>query len=185
MDLKKLFKIPEIKENAKLYIGKGTIVMPDLCIPLNAISTIRIEKQRMKSLISEIFIFVVGIFFTRIPLELFQMLGALGIVYGIVIGVLTFILNQNRVSYLKIKVHSGETITLQQKNIEFLRTLADVIKEGIDDNAKISYVDMRTMKIEQNIKNMGTMGDVIGGKNSGNTISRTSAGGSIIIGDQL
>jgi len=183
MNFQKLFKLPRKNENAELYIGNGTIVMPDLCIPLNAISTIRIEKQRMKPLIAEIFIFIIGVFFIRIPIELFQILGTLGIVYGVVIGILTFISNQNRESYLKIRVHSGEIITLQQKDIEFLRRLADVIKEAIDDNAKISYVDMRTMKIKQNIKNMGTMGDVIGGKNSGNTISETSAGGNIVIGD--
>ena len=183
MNFQKLFKLPEKNQNAKLYIGKGTIVMPDLCIPLNAISTIRIEKQRAKPLASEICIFIVGIFCTKIPIELFQTLGTLGIIYGVVIGILTFISNRNRESYLKIRVHSGEIITLQQKNIEFLRRLADVIKEAIDGNAKISYVDMRTMKIKQNIKNMGTMGDVIGSKNSGNTFSGTSTGGDIIIGD--
>lgn len=37
MNFQKLFKLPEKNQNAKLYIGKGTIVMPDLCIPLNAI----------------------------------------------------------------------------------------------------------------------------------------------------
>lgn len=51
-----------------------------------------------------------------------------------------------------IQVHARTMYRFEHKDLSFIRKVADVIGAALDDNAMVTYVDMRRTDAKQNFK---------------------------------
>lgn len=69
---------------------------------------------------------------------------------AIALAGLIYFLNMNRIFSLQIQSHSGFMVTIQSKELEFIRELREKFLECINDSSKVAYIDASQHIINQN-----------------------------------
>lgn len=161
-------------KDENFIVGNGTIVTKNICIPLNAISIIKIEGKNKRPLGKTIITIIIGFILTLIPV--IGLIGTIAFYYGLIKLVYLIIVNCLKKFGLVIQVHSGTSYVFEHKDIDFIRKIADVIRKGLDDTSSVTYISMGDSKIEHNFHGNpsffvfgdgNTFGDmVMGGQNN-------------------
>lgn len=151
MDTTNFMKTPKSTERTeKCFVGKGVFVTKDTSIPVNAISMIHVTEPPIISLKSAIVFGIVGLLLLFFKGTLAKGFGVLLIIMAIALAGLIYFLNMNRIFSLRIQSHSGFMVTIQSKELEFIRELREKFLECINDSSKVTYIDASQHIINQN-----------------------------------
>lgn len=162
----------EVRYNDRdLIVGNGTIITYNTCIPLNAVSAIQIRNRAKGSITKPIIMLIVGCVMAFIPT--LSLIGGIIAFCGLALLLIQLWENSMQKYGLVIQVHAGTTFTFEHKDLSFIRKIADIIREALDDNAELTYIDMRRTEVQQNFK----------GKNSFYSLGENNSFGNVIIGD--
>lgn len=152
------------------YIGDGAIVMKDLCIPLDAISSIDVVETPKIAINAVIVFAILGIVLLIPDNGVIRILGVLMLLYAGTMGVIIYLAEKNKEHSLKIQVASGRIITFSSKDLNFLRELMEMIYKSIEDKGRITYVNMIKNNFTQNIEKIEAERIYQQNINSGNVI---------------
>lgn len=142
MDTANFLKMPQnVKKTEKCFVGKGVFVTKDTSIPVNAISMIHVVEPPLISLNRAIAFGILGLFLLFVKNELFKSIGILLIIIAIGLAFLSCFANKNRIFSLRIQAHSGFAVTIQSRDLEFIRELREKFLEYINDSSKVMYID--------------------------------------------
>ena len=170
-------------KDENFIVGNGTIVTSNICIPLNAISIIKIEDKKKQSLRKAIITIIIGLLLCIIPLINF--IGGVVLLCGIVILIKVTLENSLQKYGLVIQVHSGMSYIFEHHDLNFIRKIADVIRKGLDDTSGVTYISMGNSKIEHNYN--GNPSFLSFGDNntfgSGNIFGSGNTVGDVVMGD--
>lgn len=130
------------KKTERCFVGKGVFVTKDTSIPVNAISMIHVVEPPLIPLNSAIAFGILGLFLLFAKNDLFKGIGTLLIIIAIGLAFLSYFANKNRIFSLRIQAHSGFMVTIQSKDLEFIRELRAKFLEYINDSSKMTYIDV-------------------------------------------
>lgn len=169
-------------KDENFIVGNGTIVTNNICIPLNAISIIKIEDKKKQSLRKAIITMIIGLLLCIIPVINF--IGGIVLLCGIITLIKLIWENSLQKYGLVIQVHSGMSYIFEHHDLNFIRKIADVIRKGLDDTSGVTYISMGNSKIEHNYN--GNPSFLSFGDNntfgSGNIFGSGNAVGDIVMG---
>lgn len=145
----------EVRYRDKDFIvGNGTIITYDTCIPLHAVSAIKIKDKERLPMTWGIVMIVVGILLLVLPLVSF--IGGILIVCGIILIAIRSWINSMQKYALVIQVHAGGLYIFEHADLGFIRKIADIIRQALDDGASITYINMRSTSVKQNFEGGST-----------------------------
>ena len=141
----------EVRYKDKDFIvGNGTIMTYDTCIPLHAVSVIKVRDKIKKPIANQIIILILGGIIQFVPLLSF--IGLILVLYGVLSLAIRLWENYMQKYALVIQVHAGGVYIFEHKDVGFLRKIADIIRQALDDSASVTYIDMRRTSVKQNFK---------------------------------
>lgn len=136
-------------KDESFYIGNGTFVTSDICIPLNAISTIKVQGKKTINLNLVLSMIAIGVLLLLIPS--LRIAGCFIFACGLVTLGCLFLLRYLDKYGLVIQVNSGVSYLFEHEDLEFIRKIADIIRKGLDDSMKnTTFVDMSNSMIKPN-----------------------------------
>lgn len=145
-------------KDESFYIGNGTFITSNICIPLNAISVIKIVGKKETNLNQGFGMIVAGLLLLAIPM--LRIIGTIVLVCGVVVLGCLILGNYLQKNGLVIQVNSGASFLFEHKDIEFIRKIADIIRKGLDDTMQhTTYVDMSNSMINSNFNGNPTFQD--------------------------
>ena len=137
-------------KDESLIIGKGTIISYNACIPLHAVSCIKIEGKKRKPLGKILVALIIGVVMLIIPV--LRIFGGIVFSCAFLELVCTVIANYFGKCSLVIQTNSGTMLILEHPKIDFIKNVAEAIRKGLDDTAGVYYIHMKETKIVQKIK---------------------------------
>ena len=135
-------------KDENFIVGNGTLINKNICIPLQAISAIKIEGKKKLPLMGHIITALVGVAMMLIPI--LSMIGIAVFLIGLISLIVTIAANYLQKYELVIQVHSGMMYILEHKDLDFIRKIADIVRKGIDDTTGVTYIKVGEEKIIQN-----------------------------------
>ncbi len=147
----KLFTEIKSKQD-QFYIGKGIVVMRDLCIPLSAVSSVSVIEPPGIPLLSSLVFIGFGLFFSfNDQSDFVKTVGILILLSSVIFLLIGILAAINRTSQLKIQLHSGRSVIFSSRNLSFLRELAVQIGSCISDAEITVSVDIGEQTIRHNV----------------------------------
>lgn len=119
-------------KDESFYIGNGIFVTSDICIPLNAISTIKVKGKKTINLNLVLSMIAIGVLLLLIPS--LRIAGCFIFACGLVTLGCLFLLRYLDKYGLVIQVNSGVSYLFEHEDLEFIRKIADIIRKGLDDS---------------------------------------------------
>lgn len=163
-------------EGENFYVGDGLLCFENYFIPLSALSMVEFTVSKEKPIINYIIMVICGLFLVIFPFSFFRVIGLSAILMGVLGIVLMTWLNKNRDYYLSLLLNNGKKLYFKHKDKEFLKNVMTVIRNCINKQNVVNFIDMRQGVIEQNIGDVKEM--IFNNINSNNTNN-----GSINIGN--
>ena len=162
--MRKLEELTNKKENDmkgdNYYIGKGILQWDNFFVQISNIAVVSKCREKIVSLKGIIIVILCGCLLFNIQLAFFRIVGAICILFGICLVLLTMKYNKTRKHQVIIKLVSGDRFIIEDRREEFIDQIMLVLQKSITESGKTYNIAMNSGIIQYSDNgSVSTIGD--------------------------